>query len=183
MRLACVFVPQLALQSVLRREPESRGFAIALFERAPSSPHARVIAATDEARRGGVRNGMTGAQAGAACPTLRKVCATAADVATAQAALGDLGFAFAPRIDTSGLAQGRIFFEIGDLERLYHRGRGGDRAGDPGARGAAGPGRARRDRVVEGDRARGDARARAGGGPARRRARVSGAAAGRRAAG
>ncbi len=122
MRLACVFVPQLALQSVLRREPESRGFAIALFDGAPSSLHARVIAATDEARRGGVRNGMTGAQASAACPTLRKVCATAADVATAQAALGDLGFAFAPRIDTSGVAQGRIFFEIGDLERLYTEG-------------------------------------------------------------
>jgi len=121
-RLACVFVPQLALQSVLRREPESRGFAIALLDRAPSSPHARVIAATDEARRGGVRNGMTGAQAGAACPTLRKVCATAADVATAQAALGDLGFAFAPRIDASSVAQGRIFFEIGDLERLYPEG-------------------------------------------------------------
>ena len=122
MRLACVFVPQLALQSVLRREPESRGYAIALFDRAPASPHARVIAATDEARRGGVRNGMTGAQAGAACPTLRKVCATPADVATAQAALGDLGFAFAPRIDQSGVTQGRIFFEVGDLERLYPEG-------------------------------------------------------------
>ena len=81
-----------------------------------------MIAATEEARRGGVRNGMTGAQAGAACPTLRKVCATPADVATAQAALGDLGFAFAPRIDQSGVAQGRIFFEIGDLERLYPEG-------------------------------------------------------------
>jgi len=128
-RLACVFVPQLALQSVLRREPESRGYAIALFDhadssapRTPASPHARVIAATEEARRGGVRNGMTGAQASAACPTLRKVCATPADVATAQAALGDLGFAFAPRIDQSGVAQGRIFFEIGDLERLYPEG-------------------------------------------------------------
>jgi protein ImuB len=122
LRLACVFVPQLALQSVLRREPESRGFAIALFDCATASPHARVIAATEEARRGGVRNGMTGAQAGAACPTLRKVCATPADVATAQAALGDLGFAFAPRIDSSGIALGRIFFEIGDLERLYPEG-------------------------------------------------------------
>ncbi len=122
MRLACVFVPQLALQSVLRREPESRGYAIALFDSAPASPHARVIAATEEARRRGVRNGMTGAQAGAACPTLRKVCATPADVATAQAALGDLGFAFAPRIDQSGVTQGRIFFDIGDLERLYPEG-------------------------------------------------------------
>ncbi len=122
MRLACVFVPQLALQAVLRREPEARGFAIALLDRAPTSPHARVIAATDEARRAGVRNGMTGAQAGAACPTLRKACATPADVATAQAALGDVGYAFAPRIDTESVAQGRIFFDVGDLERLYPSG-------------------------------------------------------------
>ena len=124
MRLACVFVPQLALQAVLRREDagQARGSAVALFDRAPASPHARVIGATDEARRAGVRNGMTGAQAGAACPTLRKVCATPADVATAQAALGDLGFAFAPRIDQSSVTQGRIFFDIGDLERLYPEG-------------------------------------------------------------
>ena len=124
MRLACVFVPQLALQAVLRREPEARGFAVALFDRAPASPHARVIAATEEARRGGVRAGMTGAQAGAACPTLRKVCASPADVATAQAALSDLGYAFASRIDTESTGQGRIFFEVGDLERLYPEGEG-----------------------------------------------------------
>lgn len=122
MRLACVFVPQLALQAVLRREPEARGFAIALFDRAPASPHARVIAATDEARRAGVRNGMTGAQAGAACPTLRKTSATPADVATAQAALGDVGYAFAPRIDSESVTQGRIFFDVGDLDRLYPTG-------------------------------------------------------------
>jgi len=124
LRLACVFVPQLPLQAVLRREPEARGFAVALFDRAPQSPHARVVAATEEARRAGVRTGMTGAQAGAACPTLRKVSAAAADVATAQAALADLGYAFAPRIDTESAQQGRIFFEVGDLDRLYPEGEG-----------------------------------------------------------
>jgi len=128
LRLACVFVPQLPLQAVLRREDadaaQTRGSAVALFDRAATSPHARVIAATDEARRAGVRNGMTGAQAGAACPTLRKVCASEADITTAQAALGDVGYAFAPRIDTESLAQGRIFFEVGDLERLYPLGEG-----------------------------------------------------------
>ncbi|HET6148992.1 MAG TPA: DNA polymerase Y family protein [Polyangia bacterium] len=124
LRLACVFVPQLALQAVLRREPEARGFAVALFDRAPASPHARVVTATEEARRGGVHAGMTGAQADAACPTLRKVCAAPADVATAQAALCDLGYAFAPRIDSESAPQGRIFFEVGDLDRLYPEGEG-----------------------------------------------------------
>jgi len=121
-RLACVFVPQLALQAVLRRTPEALGSAVALFDRATSHPHSRVVGLTEEARRAGVRMGMTGAQASAACPAVRKVCATPADITTAQAALADVGYAFAPRIDSVSLEQGRIFFEVGDLERLYPAG-------------------------------------------------------------
>jgi hypothetical protein len=43
LRLACVFVPQLALQAVLRRESETSTASVfvALFDRAPASPHAR----------------------------------------------------------------------------------------------------------------------------------------------
>ena len=32
MRIACVFVPQLALQAVLRRTPEARGGPVAVLE-------------------------------------------------------------------------------------------------------------------------------------------------------
>jgi protein ImuB len=133
MRLACVFVPQLALQAVLRRTPEARGHAVALVEVAARGGNARVVAATDEARRAGVRVGMTVAQASAACPTLRQASAAAADVAAAEAALADVGYAFAPRIDTDGVtadgaggggAAGRVFFDIADLQRLYPLGEG-----------------------------------------------------------
>jgi protein ImuB len=120
-RLACVFVPELALQAALRRNPEARGQAVALFDMATPGAKARVVAVSDEARRAGVRAGMTTAQAGAACPTLRRENATAADLAAALAALADVGYGFAPRIDSQG-ESGRIFFDVGDLQRLYPSG-------------------------------------------------------------
>ena len=50
MRLACVFVPQLALQAVLRRTPEARGGPVAVLE----------------ARRAAARRGVAEAQQGCA---------------------------------------------------------------------------------------------------------------------
>jgi len=125
MRLACVFVPELALQAVLRRTPEARGGTVALLatgDGADSSHKAkpRVTEMTEEARRAGVRRGMTAAQAAATAPALRLFTASAADVEAARAALADVAFAFAPRIDDS--EPGRVFFEAGDLDRLYPEG-------------------------------------------------------------
>jgi protein ImuB len=129
MRLACVFAPQLALQAALRRDPETRGQAVALFDAAAPGPGAKVAAATAEARRAGVRAGMTAAQAQAACPALRLCAAAAADRAAAAAALRDVGYSFAPRIDDGAGAEaatadgdGRIFFDVGDLARIYPAG-------------------------------------------------------------
>ena len=51
MRIACVFVPQLALQAVLRRTPEARGGPVAVLEAAAPAP-----AAVPE-RRGGAQQG------------------------------------------------------------------------------------------------------------------------------
>jgi protein ImuB len=120
MRLASVFAPRLALQAALRRAPELRGTPVALTE-APVKRDGRagrpsVIMVSAEARRAGVRVGVTAAQAAAACPGLSLLPANGADTEAAQAALADLGFAFAPRIDRE---PGRVFFEIGDLGQLY----------------------------------------------------------------
>src|SRR5205085_1496029 len=85
MRIACVFVPQLALQAVLRRTPDARGGPVAVLEAngaataAPGKARAnsreaeqgfashgpktkrvaRVTQFSPEARREGVRDGMT----------------------------------------------------------------------------------------------------------------------------
>ena len=86
MRIACVFVPQLALQAVLRRTPDARGGPVAVLEagggdaagpggsaggKARVKRVARVTECSPEARREGVRAGMTGAQATAVCAGLQ----------------------------------------------------------------------------------------------------------------
>jgi hypothetical protein len=67
---------------------------------------------------------MTGAQATAVCAGLRLLTVTAADREAACAALADVGYAFAPRIERDGdpTASARIFFESEDLARLYPAG-------------------------------------------------------------
>lgn len=142
MRIACVFVPQIALQAALRRVPELRGTAVALIGGAPLKTNGsgsgaansnerrrqgrplsgpapkmqRVLTISAEARRAGVRLGVTAAQAAASCPGLTLLPVAEADVAAADAALADLGFAFAPRIECE---PARVFFETGDLTQLY----------------------------------------------------------------
>jgi protein ImuB len=118
MRLACVYVPQLALQAALRRSPEAHGTAAALLVAAGKNKP-RVTELDAEARRAGVRPGMTAAQATAVCPTLRLFAATIADAEAGAAALADVGYAFAPRVEREGE---RIFFAADDLSRLYPTG-------------------------------------------------------------
>lgn len=113
MRLACIFAPRLALQAVLRRTPEAHGTAVALLDRENGK---RIKDMTSEARRAGVRAGMTVAQAETVCPGVRLVFASAADVEAAQAALADVGYAFAPRIECDGES---IFFAVEDLGQLF----------------------------------------------------------------
>jgi protein ImuB len=124
MRVACVHAPQIALQAVLRRDPERRQDAVVLIETTGrDADRARVVALTRAAYQAGVRRGMTVAQAREAAAevdgpqsTLRVVLASPADTAAAEAALADVGFAFAPRVEVE---RGRIFLEVGDLGRMY----------------------------------------------------------------
>jgi len=118
MRLCCVHVPQLALQAVLRRTPEARDAPAALLVPDGKRPP-RVAEHSAEARRAGVRAGMTGAQASAVCPGVRLVTATPADVEAARAALADVGYAFAPRVEAN---DEEALFEAGDLGTLYPTG-------------------------------------------------------------
>src|SRR5450432_947428 len=136
MRLACVYVPELALQAVLRRAPEARGVPAALLgvpsaqTRSPRSAgqlspnqdgargvarkpagKPRVVELSAEARRAGVVRGMTPAQAQAACPGLRLLAASPADLEAAEGALADVGYAFAPRVEQE---RERVFFAVED---------------------------------------------------------------------
>ena len=108
MRLACVHVPQLALQAALRRSPEARESPSALLAIVGKNKP-RVTELNTEARSAGVRPGMTAAQASA----------TTADAEAGAAALCDVGYAFAPRVERDGE---RIYFAADDLTRLYPEG-------------------------------------------------------------
>ena len=116
MRVACVYAPQLALQAVLRREPERRSEAIVLAD--GGHERSRVVGLTRAAEHVGVRRGLTVNQARAAASALRVavrvVVVSPADTAAAQAALADVGYAFAPRVEAE---PGRVFLEVGDLGR------------------------------------------------------------------
>ncbi|HEY0709736.1 MAG TPA: DNA polymerase Y family protein [Polyangia bacterium] len=123
MRIACVYVPELALQAILRRDPERRGDPVALCE--SPGERARVIACTGSARQAGVRPGLTASQARAVASgflgadRLRVVVAQPADTEAAAAALADLGYAFAPQVEAS---KERLYLEVGELTQLYPEG-------------------------------------------------------------
>jgi protein ImuB len=144
-------VPGLALQAVLRRAPELRGLPAAVLGTAqapprPAPPSAassprgllpnqerarasgrkgagrpRVVEVSAEARRAGVVPGMTAAQAEAASPGVQLFEVSPADVEAATGALGDVGYAFAPRVDAE---PERVFFEVEELGQLYPQGEG-----------------------------------------------------------
>ncbi len=123
MRIACVYVPDLALQAILRRDPEHRQDPVALCE-APGE-RARIIACNEAARRAGVRIDLLASQARSVASghlgadRLRVLVAHEADTAAAAAALADVGFGFAPRVQRAGE---RIYFEIGELTQIYPQG-------------------------------------------------------------
>lgn len=68
-RIACVDVPELALQVVLRERPEWRGGAVAVL--AKEGPQGEVVACNSAARRRGVAIGMRHAAALALAPALQ----------------------------------------------------------------------------------------------------------------
>ena len=119
-RIACVHVPSLALQAILRRDPEQRDQPVALAENA--GERARILTCTRSARAAGVRPGLLVSQARAVASALgtsrplRVVAVSPADTAATTAALADVGFAFAPRVETEAE---RLFLEVSELGKLY----------------------------------------------------------------
>ncbi len=122
MRLACAYAPQLALQAVLRRSPEwMQQKQQALVLAAGPGERARVVGLTAAAAAAGVRKGITVHQARTVSSErlhdrLDVLVRSDADTQAAQAALADVGYSFAPRVQVE---PGRVFFEVGDLMQLY----------------------------------------------------------------
>lgn len=115
MRLACLHVPDFPLAAWLRVEPELRGAAVIVADGA--TPRARLVAASAAARRRGVGEGMSAAQALAAAGDLTVRVASAEAERAAHAALGDVAYSFSPRVEDG--APGTVWFDAGGLHELH----------------------------------------------------------------
>jgi len=124
MRVACVFAPQMALQAILRRNPEcweQRTQPVALA--AKSGERARIVGVTAAAADAGIYCNQTVHQARATAASrgvvLRVETRSETDTTAAQAALVDVGFSYAARTQSE---PERVFFDISDLGRMYPAG-------------------------------------------------------------
>ena len=108
MRIACLLVPMFPLAARLRSEPQLLGAAAAVV--AGNGSAARVLAATREARKAGVRAGQTLPQARALLPGLVARARDAVSEAAAREALLDAAGRFSPRVEDGG--EGMAFADV-----------------------------------------------------------------------
>ncbi len=94
---AAVFIPDFALQAVLRQEPELRGKAVALIDPALSKPI--IVELTAAARAKGVVEGLSASQAMARCAELIIKTRSIALERTATEVLLQTAYCFSPNIE------------------------------------------------------------------------------------
>lgn len=115
MRITCLHVPDFPLAAWLRGEPELRGAAVIVADGA--TPRARVVAVSAAARRRGVGEGMTAAQALAVAGDLVVRAASAEAERAAHAALADVAYSFSPRVEDGD--PGTVWFDADGLGGLF----------------------------------------------------------------
>jgi protein ImuB len=121
MGFAAIYVPDFAVEAILRAEPELREHAVAVVEGAPPLVH--VIAVNEKAAAAGVEPGMTKLQAAERFVALSSACATsirqrsAPHEAAAHAALLDGACGFSPRVEDT--APDTVLLDLAGLERIF----------------------------------------------------------------
>jgi len=115
-RLACVSIPALPLQILLRHHPEWRGGPVAVLEE--DRPQSPIVWVNSHARRAGVRPGMRFSAALAFSPTLNAGCVFPADVAQERDRLIVRLRQFTPDIEP-GDDPGVFWVGLTGLDRLY----------------------------------------------------------------
>jgi protein ImuB len=106
-RIACLLVPDLPVAAARRADPDLAGRPLALTE--GSGAHARVSAASPEARAQGVRVGHTAAQARAVAAALLLRPRDAVVERCAALALADVAATLASRVEVA--ADGAVFLD------------------------------------------------------------------------
>lgn len=119
-RLACVDVPALPLQLLLRQHPGWRGEPVAVV--AHERPQAAVlwasVAALRQGVRPGMRPGMRQAEAHALAPGLRAAVVPDEKMRAGVAALVALRRRFSPHVEPGAETPGVFWLDAGGLDRL-----------------------------------------------------------------
>jgi protein ImuB len=116
-RLACVDLPALPLQLLVRGRPDWRGAPAAVVAR--DAPQGEILYADAEARRLGVSPGQRYGTALALCPQLRAGEISTADVARAAGEVADLLERFSPEVEPSAAEPGVFWLNAAGLARLH----------------------------------------------------------------
>ncbi len=98
-RIACAWVPELAVAALMRTRPELRDASVAIAD--GRAAHSVVIAASATARAAGICDGMTAAQARVVCDDVVVVPYSVETVHAAGAALADVAATLGPRVELS----------------------------------------------------------------------------------
>jgi len=144
-RIVCISVPLFPLAARLRSEPELKGEAVVVCE--GNGNAARVVAASRDARKAGIRPGLTLPQARALFPKLTAKGRDLESERAAQEALLEAAYSFSPRVEDAG--DGIVYFDADGLPGLAQPPGSGNvgagvSVGEPGAasgRGLASGGR------------------------------------------
>src|SRR5258705_12739112 len=106
-RIACLWVPDLALAALVRTRPELRDGTVAVA--AGRSPQSVLLAVSPQALATGVQRGMTAAQARVVCDAL-VVVPHAPDMLRAAAdTLADVAATLGPRVEVTD--DGTVFLD------------------------------------------------------------------------
>lgn len=113
-RVACLYVPDLPLQALLRAQPELGAAPLVLTD--GTGARARVLYRSTRAAQAGIARGAQVAAARAACAEVVVVPLSEKQVQAAGAALLDVAAALSPQVE---LGPSFVALEVGDLGRLY----------------------------------------------------------------
>ena len=114
MNFACIYVPDLLLQAVVRSQPRLRCQPLAIID--GTSATCRVVAVNERARRAGIALGMTKLQI-AEFPSIEICCRSQAQEESVHAALLDLGGSFSPRLEDT--ARDTVLLDLTGLAPLF----------------------------------------------------------------
>jgi protein ImuB len=114
MPFGCIFVPDFPVEAVLRAEPKLRSQAVAVLEGKP--PLENILAVNEEARRTGVRPGMTKLQVESCDGVVLRDRSELQESAAHQALL-DCAQSFSPRVEDT--APDTLLLDLSGLDKLF----------------------------------------------------------------